>query len=147
MSEIISDAKLRTKKRLRIALAELIRKKGSGKISVSDLVEEANLTRATFYSYYDSFESFYEEEFTRAQAAFAEQIVTFLTEGKENARESSKKHNLIITSDERELLSALLVNRQEEFISIAHLGVMFNAFYEIRFKLFSPETLENCIAK
>ena len=42
----------RTRQLLSVAFVELLRKKGYSAITVSDIIERANIGRSTFYSHY-----------------------------------------------------------------------------------------------
>ena len=48
----------RSKAQLRKALAELLSKKSFDKIKVTELTDEAGLSRATFYLHYENMEDF-----------------------------------------------------------------------------------------
>ena len=97
----------KTHRRLRKAYCRLIRKNQYDKRSVSSLVEEADISRATFYLYFQSLEEFEADTFKYASALFAEQIVKFLLAGKSKAKETCKRKNLIFTDDDFELFSCI----------------------------------------
>lgn len=95
----------KTHRRLRKAYCRIIRKNQYDKMSVSSLVEEADISRATFYLYFQSLEEFEADTFKYASALFVEQIVEFLLAGKTKAKETCKRKNLIFTEDDFELFS------------------------------------------
>ena len=74
-------------------------------MSVSSLVEEADISRATFYLYFQSLEEFEADTFRYMLSLFIEQIVEFLLAGKTKAKETCKRKNLIFTEDDFELFS------------------------------------------
>lgn len=95
----------KTHRRLRKAYCRIIRKNQYDKMSVSSLVEEADISRSTFYLYFQSLEEFEADTFKYASALFVEQIVEFLLAGKTKAKETCKRKNLIFTEDDFELFS------------------------------------------
>ena len=59
---------LRTKKAIQNAYLDLLKKKGTEKITISDIAREADIDRKTFYLHYDSTEDIireYAEEKTK----------------------------------------------------------------------------------
>lgn len=97
----------KTHRRLRKAYCRLIRKNQYDKMSVSSLVEEADISRATFYLYFKNIEEFEDDTFKYMLSLFAEQIVKFLLAGKTKAKETCKRKNLIFTDDDFELFSCI----------------------------------------
>ena len=97
----------KTHRRLRKAYCRLIRKNQYDKMSVSSLVEEADISRATFYLYFQSIEDFKDDTFEYLLSLFAQQIIEFLLAGKTKAKETCKRKNLIFTEDDFELFSRI----------------------------------------
>ena len=97
----------KTHRRLRKSYCRLIRKNQYDKMSVSSLVEEADISRATFYLYFKNIEEFEDDTFKYMLFLFAEQIVKFLLAGKTKAKETCKRKNLIFTDDDFELFSCI----------------------------------------
>ncbi len=56
-----NNSVIRTKKYLRKALVELMRRKPLAKITVKELTEEAEISESTFYNHYHSVFDFYEQ--------------------------------------------------------------------------------------
>ena len=102
----------KTHRRLRKSYCRLIRKNQYDKMSVSSLVEEADISRATFYLYFKNIEEFEDDTFKYMLFLFAEQIVKFLLAGKTKAKETCKRKNLIFTDDD--------YFRNFDFICIIH---------------------------
>ena len=93
----------KTHRRLRKAYCSLIRKNGNDKMNVRELTDEADVSRATFYLYYENIEQFRDETWKYITSLFIKQIRMFLTAGKADARQSCKRRNLIFTDDDFEL--------------------------------------------
>lgn len=93
----------KTHRRLRKAYCSLIRKNGNDKMNVRELTDEADVSRATFYLYYENIEQFRDETWKYITSLFIKQIKMFLVAGKAEARQACKRRNLIFTDDDFEL--------------------------------------------
>ncbi len=98
----------RSKAQLRKALAVLLSKKSFDKIKVTELTDEAGLSRATFYLHYENMEDFFKETEDYLYGKFADQALKLLEDGEEMARFNCRERNLLFDRDERELLNALI---------------------------------------
>lgn len=138
-SESKSSAKI--KRRLRIALAELLKanKNKDKKITVSQIAERAEISRATFYLYYSSYEEFYDDTVKNLFTACANQIAIFASGMPENAKEVSKKKNLVLKSDELELVSVILKDNFDMEIVSDTMPVVFMVLNERTKKVFGDE--------
>ncbi len=97
----------RSKAQLRKALTELLSKKSFDKIKVTELTDEAGLSRATFYLHYENMEDFFKETEDYLYGKFADQALKLLEDGEEMARFNCRERNLLFDRDERELLNVL----------------------------------------
>lgn len=93
----------KTHRRLRKAYVILRRKKEDDEITVSSLVEEADISRAAFYLHYKNFDEFRVDTERYILALYIDQLLVFLDAGRENIREVCRKRNLILNEYEREL--------------------------------------------
>ncbi len=101
------NANTKTQRRLRKAYCRLLKEKDADKISVSSLTEEADISRATFYLYYQNIDEFKEDTFKYIISLFIKQIRMFLEAGKTGAQQVSKRKNLIFTDDDFDLFYCL----------------------------------------
>ena len=85
----------KTGRRLRKAYCRLLKEIGEDKISVSNLTEEADISRATFYLYYQNIDEFKEDTQKYIMSLFIKQIRMFLDAGKAGAQQACKRKNLI----------------------------------------------------
>ena len=104
----------KTHRRLRKAYCRLLRRMDEKKITVSSLTDEADVSRATFYLYFQNIEEFRVYALQYIVSLYIEQIGTFLKAGKQGAKEACKKRNLIFTEDDFELFTCLF-NREYNF--------------------------------
>ncbi len=105
-----SKSVLRTKRLLKEALLSIIEEKDCktvyerfDKISVKDICERAEISRATFYQYYDSYDDFIYKLIEEISEKFSKQLMHWLLEGRTGLPESSKRSNLLIDETEREI--------------------------------------------
>ena len=94
----------KTHRRLRKAYCKLLRRMDEKKITVSSLTDEADVSRATFYLYFQNIEEFRVYALQYIISLYTEQIGMFLKAGKQGAKEACKKRKLIFTEDDFELL-------------------------------------------
>ncbi len=104
----------KTHRRLRKAYCRLLKRMDEKKITVSSLTDEADVSRATFYLYFQNIEEFRVYALQYIISLYTEQIGMFLKAGKQGAKEACKKRNLIFTEDDFELF-ACLFNREYRF--------------------------------
>ena len=70
---------MRTQKYLRRALFELIGEKGASNVTVKELTERAEVSRSTFYLYYDSIQGMIQSISDESRAAYAENAERILS--------------------------------------------------------------------
>lgn len=109
-SEATGILNTKTHRRLRKAYCRLIRKTGSEKITVSSLTEEADVSRATFYTYFQNIEEFKDYALRYILALFIKQIGIFLLAGRQGVKEACRRRNLIFHDDDFELFRCLFGN-------------------------------------
>ena len=97
------EANSKIHRRLRKAYVILRHKKEEDEITVSNLVEEADISRATFYLHYKNFDEFILEAERYIMALYIDQLLVFLEAGRENIKEVCRKRNLILSESDREL--------------------------------------------
>lgn len=102
----------KTHRRLRKAYCRLMRKTGAEKITVSSLTEEADVSRATFYTYFQNIEEFKDYALRYILALFIKQIGIFLLAGRQGAKEACRRRNLIFNDDDFELFRCLFENER-----------------------------------
>ena len=111
-SESTGILNTKTHRRLRKAYCRLIRKMKAEKITVSALTEEADVSRATFYTYFQNIEEFKDYALRYITALFIKQIGIFLLAGKQGAKEACRRRNLIFNDDDFELFCCLFENEK-----------------------------------
>lgn len=107
MEATVTDLSTKTQRRLRKAYCRLLLGKNRDKINVSILTEEADVSRATFYLYYQNIDEFVEDMEKYILSLFVKQIRIFLDSGKAEVKQACKKKNMIFTDDDFKLFSAL----------------------------------------
>lgn len=103
-------ANLKIHRRLRKAYVILRQKKEDDEITVSNLVEEADISRAAFYMHYKNFEEFRIEAERYIMALYIDQLLIFLDADRESIREVCRKRNLILSESDRELFKLFFEN-------------------------------------
>lgn len=121
-----SKAIEKTKRRLRKALLSIISAKHREKISVKELTEEADISRATFYLHYKDIEDFYNDVIDYVFSLFTEQIILFMRGSFEEAKTNSKKSNLLMKDEDRELLKVLF----SDYFNLDLFNNRFKAVYD-----------------
>lgn len=111
-SEATGILNTKTHRRLRKAYCSLIRKMKAEKITVSALTEEADVSRATFYTYFQNIEEFKDYALRYILALFIKQIGIFLLAGKQGVKEACRRRNLIFNDDDFELFCCLFENEK-----------------------------------
>lgn len=103
------EAAARLKARLRYAVYIMVKaqKYDINNITVSLLAEQAKISRATFYNYYDSIGEFSKEILDYLVDVVIKQSIRFLSGGRENLKKNCKTDNLIISREDRLLISIL----------------------------------------
>lgn len=99
---------LRTHRRLRKAYTVLLSRKNYKDISVKELTEYAEMSRAAFYLHFDSIEDFSFECSQYLIKKITSQMIFWLDGGSEAVVESCRKRNLIIDETDRELFGCYL---------------------------------------
>lgn len=141
----MSDASLRTERRLRKALSEIIVSQGSkqGRINVGTLCEYANITRTTFYAHFTDFDSFYDISVNYVLEKFSDQCIDYLLAGREAARAVTRRSALKLCREDFLLIEALFKYRYHSLITKETLGFIFLRFFDRRYELFSSEGLDS----
>lgn len=112
METVSASVKSNTKthRRLRKAYCRLLKEKQADKINVSSLTEEADISRATFYLYYQNVDEFKEDTYKYIVTLYIDQIRIFLEAGKQGAQQACKRKNLLFTDDDFDLFSCLIAD-------------------------------------
>ncbi len=138
------DDENRTHRRLRKAYTFLISQKSYKEISVKELVDYAEMSRAAFYLHFDSIEDFSFQCSQYLIKKITSQMFRWLDGGKDNAEKNCKKRNLLLDETDRELFCQYV--RQEIYFtgysSMDTIAPMYYDFLQRRFGL----TVEECIA-
>jgi AcrR family transcriptional regulator len=103
-------ANLKIHRRLRKSYVILRQKKQDDEITVSNLVEEADISRAAFYLHYKNLDEFRLEAERYIMTLYIDQLLIFLEAGRENVREVCRKRNLILSEADRELFKLFFEN-------------------------------------
>lgn len=98
----------KTKRQLRKALNIMLRTVDINKISVKQLTQVADLSRATFYVYYSNVEEFFQDTINYFYSIISKQLIKFLEDGRENAAANCKRKNLLLTEEDIELFTTLI---------------------------------------
>lgn len=103
-----SDAALRVNKRLREAVLQILDEEGCEihDMTVSDLTQKAEISRATFYNYYENMDCFRKDTVIHLVDALLKQMIKFLVDGKEALKDNCKEKNLVIDQLDRNLIVA-----------------------------------------
>lgn len=98
----------KTKRSLRKAMTAILSSsKQRERISVKELTQEADVSRATFYLHYNNIEEFYYDTISYLASLFVEQLMVFMQGGIANAKHNSRRHNMLMDDDDRALLAVL----------------------------------------
>lgn len=120
----------KTHRRLRKAYCRLLREKGEDKVNVSTITEEADISRATFYLYYQNIDEFKEDTLKYIISLYIKQIRIFLEAGKAEVKEACKRKNLIFTDDDFDLFSCLFSGTRGFGFDQKIFELVFNDFSE-----------------
>ena len=137
----------KTHRRLRKAYCRLLCEKNADQISVSSLCKEADVSRATFYLYYQNIDEFKEDAEKYTISLFIKQIEIFLESGKTKAALGCKKRNLIFTDDDFELFYCLFSKNRGFGFDEKVLNFAFSMFYKQSSSKFSKRFFEKNKAK
>lgn len=135
------SAKITTKthRRLRKAYCRLLKETDAEKINVSTLTQEADVSRATFYLYYQNIEGFKEDTQKYIIDLFVRQIFVFISKSRNEVREACKRRNLIFTEDDFDLFSSIFKNNQGFLFEGDDLMIAFTTVYGSIGKYFSQK--------
>lgn len=132
-----SNSILRTKRRLRKAYSALLESKNYKSISVRELTDYAEMSRAAFYLHFDSIEDFSFECSQYLIRKITAQMIFWLSDGRENIEKNCKKKNLLIDENDIKLFCQYL--HQEIFFtgksSFDVVAPMFYYFVSERFNV------------
>ncbi len=127
----------KTHRRLRRAYCRLIKEKGKEKINVSNLTNEADISRATFYLYYKDIEEFKDSILEYILNAFIKQIYILLIGSRSEVLQKCKRKNLFFTDDDFELFHCLYANNKGFSFDPKEFEVAFDILYSNTTKHFS----------
>lgn len=135
-----TNAVLRTEKRLRVSLSELLRDKNYKNVSVKELTDNAEMSRAAFYLHFDSMDTFLRYCKKHLMKVLSEQLIAFL-DNRERLEEVCKRSNLVVSTSDRDLF---MQYRSQEiyFIKDRDFNTVNAYFYEYFRKRFSDEFVE-----
>ncbi len=140
-----SNSVFRTHRRLRKAYAELLSRKSYKTISVKELTDHAEMSRAAFYLHFDSIEDFSFETSQYLIRKITSQLIFWLSDGRENLEKNCKKRNLLIDENDRNLFAQY--KEQEIYFtgksSFDIVAPMFFEFVSERFGVSFEECSEN----
>ncbi len=105
-----SNAVIRTERRLRAAYAELLSKKSHKEISVKELADKAEMSRAAFYLHFGSLEEFSFNCKYHLMSELTRQLIFWL-DSRGNIEYVCKKKNLIISQADRELFCCYFLQK------------------------------------
>lgn len=111
-----NKASERTKRRLRTAFCQLLNENNYRHISVKDLTDAADMSRAAFYLHFSSMAEFMLYCKNHIIDEFCKQLIFFI-EHKDNLDEVCRKSNLIISGTDRQLF--LQYRKQEIYFQEA----------------------------
>ncbi len=140
-----TNAVLRTEKRLRVSFAELLEDKNYKDISVKELTDNAEMSRAAFYLHFDCMDAFLRYCKKHLIQVISEQLIVFL-DNRGRLDEVCKRSNLIIPASDRDLFFQY---RSQEiyFIKDRDFNTVNPYFYEYFRKRFSDEFVEKNATK
>lgn len=98
-----SNADKRIFRRLRAAYSQLLQENGIDEITVTELTERADMSRATFYLHFNNIDEFRNECFKYISTTALRQCGLWFEAGRDGIEEACKKKNLIINQSDREL--------------------------------------------
>lgn len=139
-----SNAVLRTERRLRAAYAELLSEKNYKEVSVKELADRAEMSRAAFYLHFGSLEEFSLYCKKHIIAEVSRQLIFWL-DNRENIDDICKKRNLIISQIDRELFSYYF--RQEIYFEDRDFHTVNPYFYDYFREKFTDVFISGNLAK
>lgn len=138
------DESIRTHRRLKKAYAILLANKSYKTITVKELADSAELSRAAFYLHFESIEDFSFQCSQYLIRKLTEQMLLWLGDGRENIEKNCKKRNLLLDEVDRDLFLQFV--KQEIYFfgysSMDTIAPMYYAFMNEKFGI-EPE----CCAK
>lgn len=99
-----SNADKRIFRRLRAAYAQLLQENGIDEITVTELTEQADMSRATFYLHFNNIDEFRNECFKYIATTSIRQCGLWFEAGRDGIAEAGKKKNLLMGQSDRDLL-------------------------------------------
>lgn len=102
----------RTKRRLRKAYAEILANKNYDDVTVRELTETAELSRTSFYTYFQDMDEFREELTEYFAEKISLQMSVWLEGGRKNIENGCKKKNLVFDENDRILFSLYYKQRR-----------------------------------
>lgn len=132
----------KTGRRLRKAYCRLFKEVGEDKISVSNLTEEADISRATFYLYYQNIDEFREDAMKYIVSLFIKQSDMFLDAGRTGAQQATKRKNLIFTDNDFDLFYCFFSKNRGFSLDQGIFDYAFTDFNEHVSDFFDKKTLK-----
>ncbi len=139
--EMTNNNDIRTHRRLRKAYTALLEKKNYKSITVKELTEYAEMSRAAFYLHFDSIENFSFECSQYLIRKITSQMIFWLSEGRDKLNENCRKRKLLIDENDRELFS-YYVKQEIYYSDYSSFGVIAPIYYEFLSERFSVSTEE-----
>ena len=102
----------RTQQSVRRALFELIQEKGFEAISVQDIIDRANVGRATFYTHFQSKDDLLLSGFEDLRASLKERQRLALVQGRGDGRVLAFSHEMFAHADEHRSLFRAMVGKR-----------------------------------
>ncbi len=131
----------KTKRLLKEALLEILLEYGRDDTKgITELCRRADISRQTFYSYYEDKIDFAIKVFKDIAEKFARQMIEWFIGGRENLEETSKKKNLLIDETERNLFY-IVVEGNSNLKEI--MGLNYDVFNECKRLLSEKNFLNN----
>ncbi len=117
-------------RRLRNAYAYLLSQHPEEPISVTELTDCAEMARATFYLHYENMDAFRKDCFVYILQLALQQCRSWFENGRGGIAEGCKKNKLLLTTLDRDLLTALI--RQQAFVEYYDLLQTFDLTEEMK---------------
>lgn len=138
------SAKMNTKthRRLRKAYCRLLSEADKEKINVRTLTDEADVSRATFYLYYQNIDEFIEQSTAYILKKFIKQTYIFLHAHRSEVKEACKRKNLFFTEEDFELFRCLFSDNRGFGLDENLLRLVFNSLANDIRKYFSDSFIK-----
>ena len=136
------DESIRTHRRLKKAYAMLLAKKSYKTITVKELVDHAEMSRAAFYLHFASIDDFSFQCSQHLIRTLTAQMLLWLGGGRENTEQCCKKKNLLPDEIDRELFVYFL-EQEIYFEGYSSMDTIMPMYYDFMKEKFGVEP-EDC---